>query len=204
VEAATGTLVWLADIAHLPDARLADFARWLSASERERHARFVREERRRQFLAGRALLRMALGRLLGMAPDRVVLAERPGQAPALADPPDARIGFSISHSGPLVACAASTVTRVGLDVERIDPARDVLALAGQAFPRADLARLRACGGNARTALFYRLWCLHEARLKLACDSGAEYSFGHDGVEGALCCERPLAAAPTPLLVDLAA
>ncbi|MGI4846085.1 MAG: 4'-phosphopantetheinyl transferase family protein [Janthinobacterium lividum] len=198
----TDTLVWLADIASLSPSRLAHYAGWLGESERERYARFARPARRRQFVAGRALLRLALGRLLAVDPAGILLQERPGQAPLLVHPAHGAPGFSISHSGTLVACAASTVTRVGLDIERMDPARDLLALAAQVFSPEAVARLEGCGTEERTAMFYRMWCLHEASIKLGGPSAATQVFTHAGFAGALCWAQPPAFLPDPVLVDL--
>ncbi|MFC0250536.1 4'-phosphopantetheinyl transferase family protein [Massilia consociata] len=197
------TLVWMADITALPVVRLAAYADWLGESERQRHVRFIRPERQRQFVAGRALLRRVLGQLLGVEPGGVLLQERPGQAPVLVHPFRTDVSFSISHSGSLVACAASTATAVGVDIERIDPARDVLALAGQAFTPDAVTRLSACLEEERVETFYRMWCLHEAGIKLGTGSAIGYVFMHAGFAGALCCARALAAAPVPILVDLA-
>ncbi|MEW6371869.1 MAG: 4'-phosphopantetheinyl transferase superfamily protein [Pseudomonadota bacterium] len=199
---APDTLLWLSDTATLPDAAWTRHAAWLGESERARLARFVRAERRRQFIAGRALLRLALGRLLGLAPESFAIEERPGRAPALAVPAGAGVSFSISHSGAWVACAASTATEVGVDIERLDPARDVLALAEHSFSYDDVEALRLCPQEERTGLFYRLWCRYEAHIKLARPSGRDYPFELPGLAGALSCAAPLAAAPRPLLVSL--
>lgn len=189
----TTTLVWLADSQDIaPDAQ-ASFADWLGPSERARCARFVRPERRRQFIVGRALLRLALGRLLQREPDSIALEERPGQAPSLADGADA--GFSISHTGRWVACAAGKDVRLGLDIERVDAGRDVMALARQAFGAAEVAALQARDHEARQAVFYRMWCAHEARFKLGCASVIEYPLEFDGLAGILACTSPLAQAP---------
>jgi len=196
------TLVWLSDTALLPASAWTRYAAWLGESERARLARFVRAERRRQFVAGRALLRLALGRLLGLAPEALAIEERPGRAPALVCPADAGVSFSISHSGSWVACAASTATEVGLDIERIDPARDVMALAEQSFSPQDVEALRLCPPEERMMMFYRLWCRYEAHIKLARLPGGDYPFAFPGLAGALSCAAPLPAAPQPLLVSL--
>lgn len=196
------TLLWLSDTAMLPEDAWERHAASLGGQERARLARFVRAERRRQFIAGRALLRLALGRLLGLAPDSFAIEERPGRAPVLAVPADAGVSFSISHSGAWVACAASTATEVGLDVERIDSTRDVMALAEHSFSSGDVEALRLCPQEGRIAMFYRLWCLHEAHIKLACPPGRDYPFELPGLAGALSCAAPLDAAPQPFLVSL--
>ena len=159
-------LLWLADTALLDDDWFAAGAAWLNDAERVRHERFLRAERRRQFVAGRVLLRMALGELLGVAAHAVAMTERPGNAPALAFPERPGLGLSISHSGQWVACAVSLTGPVGLDIERIDPARDVLAIAEQAFGPEEAGQLRALDAAARADAFYRMWCRYEAHIKL--------------------------------------
>jgi len=196
------TLVWLVDAGALSGAALDRYADWLGASERERCARFVRAERRRQFIVGRALLRLALGRLLGVAPRSIALRERPGNAPALASPALENIGLSISHSGPWVACAASTICALGLDIERIDARRDVLALAQQALGPQALAELQALEGEARLHAFYRMWCLHEAGIKLGGPGAAQYVFEQPGLAIALRTAVRLPMAPVPVVVGV--
>ena len=164
--AKAGTLLWLADTSALDADWFATGLGWLNDAERLRHERFVRAERRRQFVAGRVLLRMALGELLGVAPHAVKLTERPGNAPALAFPERPCLGLSISHSGQWVACAVSPDGPVGLDIERIDPARDVVAIAEQAFGSEEAGRLQFLDPAARADAFYRMWCRYEANIKL--------------------------------------
>lgn len=194
------TLVWLVDADTLGAAALASYAGWLGASERARCARFVRDERRRQFIVGRAMLRLAVGRLLGVAPGSVSLAERPGQAPLLEA--DGIAGFSISHSGRWIACAASSATALGLDIERIDPSRDVLALARQALSAPEAERLAACRAELRQDYFYRMWCAHEARIKLGGPGAVDYPLAISGLAGMLSCAAPLPEAPRLALVQL--
>jgi len=195
VTGSTDTLVWLVDAASVDEASLAHHVDALGASERLRHARFVRAERRRQFVIGRALLRRVLGRLLVVDPSIIALEERAGQAPKLVFPEGIIAGFSISHSGRWIACAASMHTRLGIDIERIDPARDVVALASQAFGPDELAHLRGCEPAERHVSFYRLWCGHEARFKLGSDSVDEHPLDAPGLVGMLACAERLNKAP---------
>ena len=196
------TFLWLLDAGALSEAVLGGYAAWLSETERQRCARFVRPGRRRQFIAGRVLLRHALGRLAGMAPRSIVLRERPGNAPALEMPDVADLAFSISHSGPWVACAASSVCRIGLDIERIDARRDVLALAEQALGSDAVSELHALEGEARVHAFHRMWCLHEAGIKLGGPGAAAYVFEHPGLSIALRAALALPVAPVPAVVGL--
>lgn len=193
--ATTGTLLWLADTAPLDEDWFAAGAAWLNDAECLRHARFVRAERRRQFVAGRVLLRMALGELLGVAAREVMLDERPGNAPALAFPRQPGLGLSISHCGQWVACAVSLAGPVGLDIERVDPGRDVLAIAGQAFGAGEVERLRTLDPAARLHAFYRMWCRHEAHIKLGCEGAHDIFHELPGLALVLSSTRPLDVQP---------
>ena len=187
--------VRLVDGRAIGEDALAPFVGWLSPDEAQRYARFVRPLRRRQFLIGRILLRQTLGPLLGVPADTVKLVEQPGNAPRLDWPDSALPGFSLSHSGPWVACAVSSGTKLGLDIELIDPARDVLALAGQAFDQDENTWLSARPDASRIRDFYQLWSLREARFKLATPGAHCISLAHPQLSVILCSAQPLSHRP---------
>ena len=188
-------IVRLLDARTLDDGVLARCIGWLDESERLRLARFVRRERRNQFIAGRVLARRTLGAVLGVAPETVRLVERPDAAPALAEPDAGTAGFSISHSGAWIACAASATGRVGLDVEVVDPARDIDALAAHAFDASQQAWLAARPTATRLSDFYRAWSALEARFKLGTAAAATFDLSRPGLAIVVCCEHELAAPP---------
>jgi 4'-phosphopantetheinyl transferase len=183
--------VWLADGRLVGDEALESGAGWLSASEAARYAAFKRPLRRRQFLLGRTLLRRALGELLDCPPQSIVLEEQPGNAPRLVRDGRALPGFSISHSGPWVACAVSSKSRLGLDIEVLDGRRDLAGLAAQAFGGAEQAWLAARPQASRVRDFYELWCEMEARIKLEPAAGECRRLQHDELAIVLCSEQPI-------------
>ncbi|RFP14534.1 MULTISPECIES: 4'-phosphopantetheinyl transferase superfamily protein [unclassified Duganella] len=197
--------LWMTDADAVADGDLLD---WLSASEMARYRRFVRAQRQRQFVAGRVLLRMALGSLLGVAPRDIELEDIPGGAPLLKVPKvRGRVpGFSISHSGRWVACAVSAQTALGLDIEMRDPQRDLAALAAQAFDADEMAqwaRLQALDEAQRVAGFYGLWSGKEARFKLGGTAHAHRrDVPHEELSVVLYSALPLAAPPRMELVML--
>jgi 4'-phosphopantetheinyl transferase len=169
-EIATVATVWLVDSRTVSDEKLVPFVCWLATDEMERYRRFIRPERQRQFLIGRILLRQALGTLLGISPETVSLVERPGHAPLLncLEPVP---GFSLSHSGGWIACAVSGQTALGLDIEVMNPERDLMALSEQAFDADESALIRAQRESDRVSMFYELWSKKEAAYKLASTTG---------------------------------
>lgn len=200
----------MVDADAVTEAELQRLRGWLSPGEMARHQRFVRAYRQRQFVVGRVLLRMALGRLLGVAPQDVRLEEQVGKAPRLAAPvlKGVQPGFSIAHSGRWVACAVSAHTALGLDIEMKDGTRDLNALAAQAFDSVEMSqweRLQGLPDEQRVEGFYRLWSEKEARFKLGVTGGGHcLVLPHAELSMVLCTEQPLERAPAIELVTLQA
>lgn len=149
------------------------------------------------------MLRQALGTLLATAPEKICLVEQRGAAPQLNFPAGAHVGFSISHSGAWVACAVSDQSMLGLDIEVLDPRRDLDALAQQAFAPADIAWLRARQEATRVRDFYDLWCASEARIKLHAHEAQCVHLAHDALSIALCSAQVLPHMPLLQLRSLA-
>ena len=185
----------------IDDAQLAGLVGWLSEGEMARYQRFARPERRRQFLLGRVLARQMLGHLLGVAARTLQIAERPGQAPVLCGH-DGAVAFSISHSGPWVACATSAGSALGLDIEVLDAARDIDALAAHAFDAQRCAWLAGRPAHSRLRDFYHLWSAHEARIKLGAEPAMTYALAHPCVSVVLCSAAALSPAPQLIIRNI--
>ena len=198
---AAGVEVWLLDGRTVDEPAYLRLHELLSASERERLERFVRPLRQRQFVLGRALLRRQLGKLLGIAPGEIELAAPLSQAPQLMEPLLPFASLSISHSGPWVACAASFDMELGLDIEVIDPQRDIMALAAQSFKPGQVGSLSAMQGSERVQEFYSMWCEHEARIKSGSQDGYIDHLGHPALAVALC-RKGAAIEPAGVLVEV--
>lgn len=138
-------------------------AEQLPASERARAALFLREEAARRWVAARWALRRVLEGYLG-EPAASIELELGGNGKPRLHGGDG-IEFNLSHSGGLVLVAVAEGREVGVDVELIEPERDLVALAERALPRKDAAAVRAAAEAERPALFYAAWTRHEARLK---------------------------------------
>ncbi len=73
---------------------------------------------------------------------------------------------SLSHSGGFAALAVGPAgSRLGVDLERVDPRRDPRRLARFAFDAREAEQLEALSGAARNERFYALWTLKEAAIK---------------------------------------
>lgn len=147
-------------------------AAFVTAEDRQRLTPTMRERRRTEYLAGRALLRYALARQLGReaASLRIDVAAN-GKPECVAGP-----AISVSHSGDLVACAITSMAGVaiGVDVEATQPS-DADELAQRFFTPAE-AEWVAEDPHSR---FRMLWVLKEAYLKV---QGVGLGGGLDSLE----------------------
>lgn len=154
-----GVHIWRAalDEAGWPDAT------WLPAPERERAAAFLREQPRRRWVAARWALRRVLESYLGEPAAAIELELGDRGKPRLRN--SNGIEFNLSHSSGLALVAVTEGREVGVDVELIEPERDLLALAERALPQEDAAIVRAASESERADVFYAAWTRHEARVK---------------------------------------
>lgn len=205
--------IWLLDIQRVPESALIDFEQRLAASEARRYANFARPQRKRQFLIGRMLLRLAISNMMKVPVDAIAVLDLAGSAPKLwiADAQSAAPSFSISHSGNWVGCALSTEVMLGFDIEVNNPDRDVVALSQTAFQHDERCWLMRRPDAERIAAFYRLWSTREALYKLMSSLGREMpslSFGslvdqsesqswhsralvHQGLTAVVCSDKPI-------------
>lgn len=160
-------LARLSALSKLPQQSRDLIYQCLSKDEALRYQGFLRQERAQQFLLGRYMLRQHLASLLGVSPAEVPLIERPNQAPILDVEGSENIGFSISHSQQWVACAIADGIELGLDIEVIDPHRDVVALAEHSLNSDQIAELLARSGQQQIEYFYQCWTAKEAQIKLS-------------------------------------
>lgn len=194
--------IWLANLDSLPGELVPEWAATLSEGERQRYRAFVRAERQRQFVAGRMMMRRAAGDIAGIPVAAIEVEEQLGRPPLLALPGRRPAPyFSISHSGPWVACAVSIASPLGLDIEVRDPQRDIVALSEQAFGPEQARRLKALSLEARLAQFYEMWCRDEAQYKLGQEARCCHKLPHQQIEIALCAARVLSGAPELRIVE---
>jgi 4'-phosphopantetheinyl transferase len=129
-----------------------------------KRAEQMREPGAARWVAARWALRQVLASHLEEDPATIELTAGPHGKPQLATDPD-RLRFNLSHSGELALIAVCDELEVGVDVERVRPDREVVALAERALPPEDVAAVREAAGHEQAAVFHQRWACHEARLK---------------------------------------
>jgi 4'-phosphopantetheinyl transferase len=152
-------LVWWAPLSALAP----EHAELLSAAELTRAHSYRREDDRRRFLLGAALLRLLVGELTGSPPAAVSIDRSCGRCGLAHGRPrvvDSTLHVSVSHSADVVVVAAAQRGRIGIDVERVEP-----VLAGRIPPL-----LLAPGETVSSAAdIVQLWTRKEAVVKATGD-----------------------------------
>ncbi|WP_460450049.1 4'-phosphopantetheinyl transferase family protein [Alsobacter sp. SYSU BS001988] len=147
---------------------ISEIARWAAGAERLAPEERIRAEAishpatARAFVAGRALARTCMARLLGLAPGKIPIAIDERSKPTLALP--TRLRFNLSHSDEHVALALTLGAEVGVDLEpTAPPDRD--AVAEVVMTPAELEAFLAIPPDGRDAAFLKLWTRKEAVMK---------------------------------------
>jgi 4'-phosphopantetheinyl transferase len=153
-------------------AEIEQLTECLSAAERTRALRFGTDALRERWIAGRATLRMLLGRVLSIAPSAVDIRRGVRGRPELADP-GAGIDFNVSHTRGVgligIARGAPTGMRIGVDIERVDRDVGVDRLAQKFLTAAERASLANLDLRGRRERFVRYWTCKEAMSKATGD-----------------------------------
>jgi 4'-phosphopantetheinyl transferase len=137
---------------------------WLSADEAARAARFYFERHGRAYILGRAVLRVLIGRYLGIDPSAVRFVYGPQGKPALEDA-ECSLRFNASNSGDLAACAFTRGCEIGVDVEQHRDLRDMEQIAHRFFSPEEASELLALPEPNRAAGFFNCWTRKEAYIK---------------------------------------
>lgn len=136
----------------------------LSTEERERAGKFLQEQHRRRFVAGRGELRRILSRYLALSPRALVLDYgREGKPFCATQPAGWKIHFNLSHSENVAALAISGAFEVGIDVELIRPIEENVPL--EVFSMQEHAAFIALPDAERQTVFFENWARKEACLK---------------------------------------
>lgn len=135
----------------------------LSDAERIRYGKLSDAVRRDEFLITRHLLRTALSRHLSLKPDELRFSSNRFGKPSLSQ--SSGLEFNLSNTSRLAVCLVSFSGPVGVDIEQLSRAADVLEVAELCFSRKEMQHLFSCAPSLRPDRALTLWTLKEAYLK---------------------------------------
>lgn len=142
----------------------------LSVAEHTRLAG-MHEGARPAFVTARSMLRRRLATFMGVTPNTVPLTQVGAGRIAIDgfrddEPPF----FSVSHTGAaeagIAGVAVSAAAPIGIDVQQIDRSLNWQRIAERRFPPDEVTTLMAMPEEAARMLFFTLWSIKEAFVKL--------------------------------------
>ncbi|MDR3416524.1 MAG: 4'-phosphopantetheinyl transferase superfamily protein [Nevskia sp.] len=159
--------VWTARTDAIASERLrAAGKHMLNTEELARYERFHSDVARHDYLAAHALLRSSLSRYAAVDPADWAFAAGPYGKPALYnDPALPPLCFNLSHTRNLVACVITLDCGCGVDVEIVNPSRNIHSIARMVFTDSEIAGLGLCSESEAVERFFRIWTLKEAFAK---------------------------------------
>lgn len=138
----------------------------LSPEERAKADRFAFAHDRDCYVAAHALLRATLSNFFARPPqDWTFVTNAWGKPRVEASDASARLCFNVSHARGHVAVAVALDREVGVDVERIAPARADEEVARQLFAPAEFKAFQEEPQAGRAEAFFDVWTLKEAYIK---------------------------------------
>ncbi len=177
-----GVAAWMLPIAWSDEA-IASVVPLLAEGEHARAGRFTRPQLRERYIAGRATLRMLLGRALDIPPAAVPIVRGARGRPQLdlAGAPD----FNVSHTRDAAIIAVvqdgAGRLRIGVDLERADREVDASRLARKFCTPREREAMAGLDADASRRRFLRLWTCKEAMSKATGD-GIGAPMGRIGVD----------------------
>jgi 4'-phosphopantetheinyl transferase len=148
-----------------PPAALGAYLGLLSPEERTRHARFLNERARHEYLITRALCRTVLSRYADVTPADWRFRANEWGRPEIDIPELGHLRFNLSNTRGLVACAVALEGEIGVDVEALDRASDLLGIADRFMAPPEAKDIGALPTDAQGFRFFTYWTLKEAYIK---------------------------------------
>ena len=160
----TALNLWYTRPGDLPAQTIAeDCERILSREELVRSKTFRFEQHRREYLATRLLVRNALSHYHPFPPHAWKFKTNSYGKPAID--PDCGLRFNLSNCAELVVCLIGKDAELGIDIEPIDRAGEVVKLATDVFSPRELAQLESLSDRERPNRALSLWTLKESYIK---------------------------------------
>ena len=136
----------------------------LPAVEQQRATKLREGSIRNYWVRSRWVLRRILAAYMGEDAVAIGLSAGKHGKPQLSTL-DVPLRFNLSHSGDLALVAVTWECEVGVDVERIAPRKDLLALTRRGLAPEEAARIESLSEEERLNAFYAAWTRHEAVAK---------------------------------------
>ncbi len=160
-----GVHIWIAALDSC-EPQLDLFWRTLNDDERRKASRFRSETHARRFVSSHGILRHILSRYLKLDPESIDFQTNAQGKPFLtAESARTGLQFSLSHSENIAACAVTTSSSIGLDIEIVRELPEMRSIAATHFSQEEQAALAGAIEQEKNRQFARCWTRKEAYVK---------------------------------------
>lgn len=151
---------------NLEEFNYKEFLFCLSEEESERAARLKVEEKKKQFVVTRAVLRKLLSKSLSKVEEEIVFLYGQHKKPYIENKLNNKsVEFNISHSGEYALIAITLDRKVGVDIEKINNDVDYQSLSKRFFSEKENKELDKTDKEKKLDAFYRAWVRKESFIK---------------------------------------
>jgi 4'-phosphopantetheinyl transferase len=157
--------VWSIDL-NRDRQQIDEFSCCLTATERQRAAKFINPLHGDRWIVARGYLRQILGRYLDLTPAQIALTLGEQGKPGVEG---TELQFNLSHSRDRAVYGVSRKDPLGIDIEYIHPLA-AADLVDRFFSPAERALFHNLPIDSQQAAFFHAWTQKEAYLK-ACGTG---------------------------------
>ena len=155
------------EIWHIKTPANTDLAQTLSTQlsddEKIRANKLIKQSQRHTFISSHAAMRRILADKLDMSPDDIHYQLQEHGKPFIDN--NMGLSFNLSHSHDYAILAVSAHCKLGVDIEKIQPHRDLIAISERFFSKDEFEWLKSLPEDLLFTEFYQLWCHKEAFLK---------------------------------------
>lgn len=143
-------------------SKLSEF---LTENEMLRGKRLFRSGDRDRSRIARGLLRLIMARYLNITPASLIFVYNKNGKPALADSHRSDIQFNLSHKHDRLLIAVCRVSRIGVDLEKVNPGSNHLRISKRFFSDQENADLISLPEEQQRDAFFTCWTRKEAYIK---------------------------------------
>lgn len=138
----------------------------LSNDETTKAERFHFDHHRRRYIVARGMLRKILGLYLEVKPNQIEFKYTDKGKPFLPSKNNINnLQFNLSHSEEKAIYGVSLNRWIGVDIEKMRPMKDILAITNRFFCPQEAALIQALPDEEKEQVFFQFWTAKEAYLK---------------------------------------
>jgi len=154
--------IWKAPLL-LPHAQYERLKTFLSENELARSEQYLFAHLRDHFIASRGILRDLLGRYLNCPPESIRFEYNAFGKPSVAG--QNSLHFNLSHSNGVALLAFQKKQPLGIDVQHLDDAINLLQTGALVFSPREMEVLQGLSPENLRTVFYQFWTRKEAYIK---------------------------------------